>query len=91
MLYSDNKRGFLGGYLERFKKMVPHDRKIKEIFLEKISQMFSFEIHPQEIRVVKNAIYLRVAPIKKAEILRRKKEIIDDLERKIGTTGISIQ
>lgn len=82
---------FLGGYLERFKKMVPHDRKIKEVFLDIVSKNFSFEISPQDIRVVKHAIYLRVAPIKKTEILRRKKDIVDDIEKRINITNISIQ
>ena len=77
-------------FLERFKKLVPPQKKIKDFFIFQLEHIYNIEIAPQHVRLVQNNIYVRTTPIRKTEILKKKKEIIASIEQEFGITGIDI-
>lgn len=86
----EKKPNNIQNYLKRFKSFIPPTRRIKDVFLVQLENVYNIIVLEQQVRVVKNQIYIRTTPIIKAEILKRKKEIILHIEKELDIVGVSI-
>jgi hypothetical protein len=86
----DIKPSTIKNFLERFRKLAPPHKKIKEFLAQFLVSRYNIILDLEQIRIVQNHIYIRTTPIRKTEILKKKSEIIQTLEKEFNLVNIDI-
>jgi len=86
----DKKPSSIKSFLSRFKTLVPPNKKIKELFILELNNRYNIELEPNQVRVMKNHIYIRTTPIRKTVILQNKELIISLLKEELNLTYLEI-
>ena len=89
-MQEDKKPSSIKSFLSRFKTLVPPNKKIKELFIVELENVYNIRLQHDQVRVVKNHIYTRTTPIRKTEILKNKDAIIQSLKERLGLNYLDI-
>ncbi len=84
------KSNNIKSFLSRFKKLGSPNRKIKELFISELYDKYKIEVQGDQVRVLKNHIYIRTTPIKKTEIIKRKEQLIHSLKEQLSLDFLDI-
>ncbi|MBP6925516.1 MAG: hypothetical protein KBC22_00450 [Candidatus Pacebacteria bacterium] len=84
------KPSTIKNFLERFRKLAPPHKKIKEFLMEVLLSRYNIVLDVEQVRIVQNHIYIRTTPIRKTEILKKKSEIIQILEKEFNLVNLDI-
>ena len=67
--------------LERFKGVTSTEKARKEIILQDINKIVPIKLPHTAITITKNSIILNCSPIIKTEILLKKKEVLEGVQK----------
>ena len=70
----------IGGFLEKFRKIIFQKEKLNEIVTKTISEEISHNVDGKNIKTKNGIIYVEGSPILRNEILIHKKHILETLE-----------
>jgi len=70
----------IGSFLEKFKKLIFQKEEIKEIVVKIISEVISYQIKKESIKIKGSCIYVEGSPILRSEIMIRKRQILTKLK-----------
>ena len=70
----------IGGFLEKFRKIIFQKEKLNEIVTKTISEEISHNVDSKNIKTKNGIIYVEGSPILRNEILIHKKHILEKLE-----------
>ena len=70
----------IGGFLEKFRKIIFQKEKLNEIVTKTISEEISHNVDGKNIKTKNGIIYVEGSPILRNEILIHKKHILEKLE-----------
>lgn len=89
-MQEDKKPSSIKSFLSRFKTLIPPNKKIKELFISELENVYNIRLQNDQVRVVKNHIYVRTTPIRKTEILKNKTTLIQNLKEKLNLNYLDI-
>lgn len=81
---SQKKLNNIQPFFEKFKHIVPREVIIKENFIEVFKDVFDIQIHKDHIDVRGKNIFLTISPVMKQEILYKKENLLERLNKIIG-------
>ena len=76
----DKKFNNLDAFLQKFKHLIPHDTKIKELVQKVIQEELQIKIEKKKIKVQGKHITLHVSPVLKQEISMRQEKILEKIQ-----------
>lgn len=79
----------LNQLLERFKNLTNTDKVKKQLIIE-IFERNKIQININQISISKNTIYIKTQPIIKTEILLKKEEFLNEINKIPGLNIISV-
>lgn len=71
-------------FLQKFEKLAPPEKHIKEMAIETIFQHTGARLEPPMVRISNGALFLSAPAALKSEIFMRKKEILQELKITLG-------
>jgi hypothetical protein len=73
----------IGGFLEKFKKILFQKEEILFVIVKTISKHTSIILDVKKIKIKNAIIYIEAKPIQKSEIFMNKNKILEDLKQEV--------
>lgn len=78
----------IGGYLDKFKKITPPNKKIKATAINVIENLSTIKLKKEQIKINNNILFINTEPIIKNEVFIKKTDIIKKLNKSLPNTPI---
>ncbi len=81
----------ISSFLQRFKKLLSSQGARKQISIESIKKIFGVDIDPEKIKIQNDILYISASPLFKNTLFLKKRELLDEINKQVGSRIFDIR